>query len=441
MRNQRGKGRAVAALGAVAVSLCTLTALPGQGARAAEGPRQHRPDRAESPYRYDPRAQPVAGAATGRDAPRLAAGAVYRSALEPGTKAYFQVDLGATGDAYVSAVVVPKPDAEVVFGDGIELTLQDRDGNTCDTGRATFGSPQYPRPVAAYVSRGTAGHRTSCQTAGPYHLLVRRIGDAASAPGEWGLELRHVREPALTAPEPTAAPTSWATASPSAPSPSAHTAHGSTGFADAPRLGPGAWRDTLRPGTTLFYRVPVGWGQQLFATADLGRAAGSGYVPHAIDFQLYNPALGQVADAEMGYDGTPASVSFPPLPAVAYRNRYSTSGQVGALRFGGDHYLAVSLSPETARTLGAGPYPVTLRVGVRGRVGPGPAYEGAAPDFAPGGRTTAPAAGPAATGRDGDSTRMRLLAAAGIGTGTLLVLWAGVRTVVARRRAGPAGPG
>ncbi|MFK8912326.1 hypothetical protein, partial [Streptomyces sp. YS-3] len=363
MRNQRGKGRAVAA---VAASLITLTALYGPGAQAADGPRPHRPARAESPYRYDPRAQPVTGAATGPGAPRLAAGAVYRSVLGPDTKAYYQVDLGATGDAYVSAVVVPRPDAGVVFGDGIELTLQDRDGNTCATGRATFGSPEYARPVAAYVSRGKTDNRTSCQTAGRYYVLAQRIGDAASAPGEWGLELRHVREPGLTAQEPTAAPTDWPTASPPAPSSAAHTAHGGTGFADAPRLGAGAWRDTLRPGATLFYRVPVGWGQQLFATAELGRAPGSGYVPHALDFQLYNPALGPVADAETGYDGKPASVSFPPLPAVAYRNRYSTSDQVGALRLGGDHYLAVSLSPKAARTLGSGTYPVTLRVEVRG---------------------------------------------------------------------------
>lgn len=186
MTNQRGKGRAAAAVAA----LCTLAALQGQGAEAANG-QQHRPYRADAPYRYDPHAQPVTGAATGQSAPRLAPGAVYRSAVGPGTKAYFQVDLGGTGDAYVSAVAVPKPDTKVAFGDGIELTLQDRDGNTCDTSRAVFGPPEYPRPIAAYVSRGLTRNRTSCQTAGPYHVLVQRIGDAASAPGDWGLELRH----------------------------------------------------------------------------------------------------------------------------------------------------------------------------------------------------------------------------------------------------------
>ncbi|MFD9561865.1 hypothetical protein [Streptomyces sp. NPDC059994] len=437
MTNQRGKGRAAAAVAA----LCTLAAFQGQGAEAANGQQPHRPYRADGPYRYEPHAQPVTGAATGQGAPQLAPGAVYRSAVGPGAKAYFQVDLGGTGDAYVSAVAVPKADTKVAFGDGIELTLQDRDGNTCDTGRAVFGPPEYPRPIAAYVSRGLTRNRTSCQAAGRYSVLVQRIGDAASAPGEWGLELRHTREPRLTADAPTNAPTHWATATPPAPSSAAHTVHGGTGFADAPRLSGGAWRDTLRPGATLFYRVPVGWGQQMSATAELGRAGGSGYVAQAIDLQLYNPALGPVADVYTGYDGKPASVAFQPLAPVAYENRYSTSGPVGALRFGGDHYLAVSLSPQVARTLGPGTYPVTLRLGVRGEAKPGPAYEGAAPDFAATGRATAHAPAAAPPGHDGGSTRMRLLAAAGIGTGTLLVLWLGVRTLVARRRAQPVRPG
>lgn len=437
MTNQRGKGRAVAA----AAALCTLAALQGQGAQAATGQRPQHPYRADGPYRYDPRAQPVTAAATGQGAPRLAAGAVYRSAVGPGAKAYFQVDLGGTGDAYVSAVAVPKPDTKVAFGDGVELTLQDRDGNTCDTGRAVFGSPEYPRPIAAYVSRGLTRNQTSCQVAGPYYVLVQRIGDAASAPGEWGLELRHTREPRLTADAPTTAPTRWATASPPVPSSAARTVHGGTGFADAPRLSGGAWRDSLKPGATLFYRVPVGWGQHLSATAELGRAGGSGYVAYAIDLQLYNPALGPVADVYTGYDGKPASVAFQPLAPVAYENRYSTSGPVGALRFGGDHYLAVSLSPQVGRTLGPGAYPVTLRVGVRGEAKPAPAYEGAAPDFAADGRATGHVPAAARPRHDEGSTKMRLLAAGGIGTGTLLVVWLGVRTLVARRRAQPVRPG
>ncbi|PKV86727.1 hypothetical protein [Streptomyces sp. TLI_146] len=435
MTNQRGKGRAVAALAA----LCALAALSGQGAQAATGPQ--RPYRADSPYRYDPHARPVTAAATGQGAPRLAAGKVYRSAVGPGTKAYFQVDLGSTGDAYVSAVAVPKPDTEVAFGDGIELTLQDRDGNTCDTGRAVFGSPEYPRPIAAYVSRGLTRNQTSCQAAGPYYVLVQRIGGAASTPGEWGLELRHTREPRLTVDAATTAPTHWATTAPPVPSSAARAVHGGTGFADAAPLSGGAWRDTLKPGATLFYRVPVGWGQQLSATAELGRAGGSRYVDKAIDLQLYNPALGPVVDVYTGYDGRPASVAFQPLAPVAYENRYSTSGPVAALRFGGDHYLAVSLSPKVAQVLGPGAYSVTLRVGVRGEAKPAPAYEGAAPDFAADGRTTSPVPAAAPPGHDGGSTRMRLLAAGGIGTGTLLVGWLGVRTLVARRRAQPVRPG
>ena len=38
---------------------------------------------------------------------------------------------------------------------------------------------------------------------------------------------------------------------------------GGTGFNDARTLGQGVWRDKVLPAQTLWYKVPVGWGQQL----------------------------------------------------------------------------------------------------------------------------------------------------------------------------------
>ncbi|MFD9790894.1 hypothetical protein ACFWXK_08065 [Streptomyces sp. NPDC059070] len=428
MANQRGKGRSTVAVAA----LCTLALLQGPGrAGAANGPQ---PD---GPYRYDRLARPVTGAASAQDGPRLTAGSVYRAALGPHAKTYFQVALPGLGEAYVSAVAVPGRDAEVSDGEGIQLSLQDRDGNTCDSSRVAFDPPKYPRPLAAYVTRGLSRSGTPCQAAGTYYVLVERVGDDASAKGDWGIELRHSREPGLAPDEPTAAPTRWPSASPLPPSGGAHELRGGTGFADAPRTPQGVWRDTLRPGETRFFRVPVGWGQQLFATAELGRSGGGGYVPQALDLQLYNPVLGPVADVYTVYDGKPATTSFAPLPPVDYRNRFSPSGMVSAMRLGGDYYLAVSVSPELAAKFGPGAYAVTLRVNVRGQAKAGPSYRQDAPDVTTG-ATGSPTTGTGAASATGSgSAGMKALAAAGIGTGTLLVLWLGVWTLLARRRALP----
>ncbi|MBD0745887.1 hypothetical protein [Streptomyces sp. CBMA152] len=431
MTNQRGKALAAAAVAA----LCALTALPGQGrAQAANGQVEADARGRSSSYHYDPNAQPVTGAASGQGGPRLVAKTVYRSTIGPGATISFQVDLDGSGDAYVSAVAVPKQDAKVSSNDGIQLTLRDRNGNTCDSNSALFGTPQYPRPIAAYVSRGLNRQQTPCQAAGTYTVLIERIGDQAAP---WGLELRQFREPRVASGGPSTAPMQGSTASPPAPTGGGREIRGGTGFADAFPMRQGEWRDKLRPGDTLFYRVPVGWDQQLSVTAVLARYGGNKYVPEAIDLRLYNPALGLVGYAFIGYDGSsPASTGFQPLATVNYRNRYANTSSAAAMRFNGDYYLAVSLSPALADALGSGPYVVTLRVDVHGKAGPGPAYEGGAPSFGTTG--TGPAQGTvAATSprRGSGSTRMRLLAAAGIGTGTLLMVGLGVWTLVARRRA------
>lgn len=118
------------------------------------------------------------------------------------------------------------------------------------------------------------------------------------------------------------------------------------------------------------------------------------------------------------------------------------------MRFAGSYYLVVHLAAQVADRFGAGPFGLTLRVRVAGEAGTGPAYAGrpvpgdvfAVPvggsdDAAGDGR----ADGAAGTGESGGGTGrsgvMKLVAAGGIGTGTLLMLTLGMWTVIARRRA------
>jgi hypothetical protein len=193
----------------------------------------------------------------------------------------------------------------------------------------------------------------------------------------------------------------------------------------------------VRPGQTLFYRVPVDWGQQVSVVAELaGADGGSGYVDGALTLSLYNPVRGYVEESYAGYSGQQVSTALAPLPPVAYANRYGFADQVKAMRFAGSYYLVVHLADRTADAFGAGPHGLTLRVRVDGTARPGPGYAGASE---PAGRFEVTAADRDATapaGTAGGSAALRAVAVGGIGTGTALLVALGAWTLVARRRAG-----
>jgi hypothetical protein len=212
---------------------------------------------------------------------------------------------------------------------------------------------------------------------------------------------------------------------------------GGAGFAAASAIGPGVWRDRIRPGQTLFYRVPVDWGRQLSADAELGASSGgSGYADGALTLSLYNPVRGYVEEAYAGYSGRRTVATLAPLPPVAHANRYGFADPVRAMRFAGSYYLVVHLAARTADVFGRQPLALTLRVREDGAGRPGPGYAGRSE---PGGvfEVTAGARDAATSaGAPGGSTALRVLAAGGIGTGTVVLAVLGAWTLHARRRAG-----
>jgi hypothetical protein len=416
VRRQRSKGRIASA--GVAV-IYAMGALSGQARAAGDA----------DPYLFDAHARTVTGAAVSTDAEELNAGSVYRSTIKPGAQLYYQVDLDATSNAYVSAVAVPGlgPQVTAGYSDGIKVTLEDSRGSTCGyEDNAVFGAAQYPRPLAAYASRTVGGNSVSCRQAGPYYVLIERETSANSAQGNWGLEIRFDTEPGLEsgADSPTQAPTRWPSAPPVPPGGAGERTRGGTGFNDAAKLDSGVWVDRIEPGQTLFYRVPVGWGQQLFADTDLGSSTGDGFVGSALTLRLYNPVRGGVAMGSTAYDGKPKSAVLDPMAPVAYQNRYSMTDEIKGARMAGDYYLAVSLSPDVAKEFGQKKYGITLRMKVRGDKSSAPRYAGAVPDF-----------GATGDGQRPDNGTMTMVGAAGIGTGTALVLGLGMWTLLARRRA------
>ncbi|QNP64225.1 hypothetical protein [Streptomyces genisteinicus] len=429
MKRQRGRTRP--ALAGIAAA-CAVAVLPAPAAAAPE----------PGPYAFDRAAKPVSGTAVNTNGPSLQAGSVYKDRIGAGEKRYYRIDLDAVSNAYVSAVAVPEPATAVTYADELSVSVENRSGTACSEGEARFGSAAFPRPVADYASRRVDKESSTCQEAGTYYVLLERKGEAAASPEPWEVEIRFVTEPGLSGQGPTAAPDNWPSASPAAPAGGPVARAGGNGFHDATGLTQGEWQDEIRPGRTLFYRVPVDWGRQLFVSADLGSstAADPGSVSNALVVALHNPALGLV-DEESGvyYDGKQKTLALDPLPPVAHENRYDSDSTVSAMRFAGWYYLSVTLSPEIAGEFGDGPLPLTLRVNVEGDARSGPAYDGPAGDF----QVTDDDREAADSGRnaaeEADGATMRVVAAAGIGTGTLLVLALGLWTLLARRGAAARG--
>jgi hypothetical protein len=425
----RAAGSLVAATGAAAVF--TAAVLPGAAWAAGE-----------EPYTYDSGATQVKGAASSLDAQQLKAGQSYRDSIKKDGKLYYRVDLDAKQNAYVSVVAVPKAGGKAEYGDGVKVSLQDGSGTQCGYQDAAFGSAGFTRPIAAYAHRTIEADSSTCQQAGAYYVLVERTSKAVSTPDDWGLEIRYLTEPGVKQTGPTELPENWPSSSPPPPAGGPQKRQGAAGFRDATSLKQGEWRADIKPGQTLFYRVPVDWGQQLFATAELGSSptGATTYVSNALVLSLDNPALGHVDEDTASYDGKPTTLALDPHRPVAFENRYASNSYTNALRFAGWYYLSATLSPEVAKEYGDKPMPLTLRVNVTNQAKPGPAYDGDAGVF----KVTDDDWDAAASGASGPqaqkSDSMAVVAAAGLGAGTVLIVGLGLWTLAGRRRAARTAP-
>ncbi|MFF4832408.1 hypothetical protein [Streptomyces sp. NPDC001315] len=387
-----------------------------------------------SGYAFAADARTVTGATSTADAARLDPGETYRSTLPRSGKVYYRLELDATSSAYASATAVPAPDAAISAVDGIRVSVQDSDSHSCSYDSAIFGAARSPHPIAAWGAREVSPAKTLCQEAGTYYVVVERIGTTGSSPQDWGLELAAFSEPPLEKAGATSAPEAWSSASPAPLADEPEGRKGGAGFDTATTVEQGAWRSDIAPGQTLFYKVPVHWGRQLYATADLGSASkGSGYAVGALVLSLYNPVRAHVEDVGTNYDGSQKSATLAPLPPVRYANRYDVADAVSTMRFAGSYYLVVHLAAQVADRFGEGPFGLTLRVGVGGAGEPGPGYAG---QSLPRGVFDVTAGDRAASGgAAGGDTVMKAVAVGGIGTGSVLLLVLGMWTATARRRA------
>ncbi|WP_328926610.1 hypothetical protein OG429_19760 [Streptomyces sp. NBC_00190] len=395
-------------------------------------------------YRAADGAKAVEGKTSSADAPLLEAGNFYKDTLAPGERLYRLVLEKDESDVYVSAVLRPAPGAKVSSSDGIEVEIMTTAGRSCpgSTGRASFNYD--PAPVsAAGVRRGAEDE--DCAPAGVYYAKVTRTSAKGSDQSPWPLELRVQREPGRGAGGPTAAPSGWPSGAPALPGSEAVARTGGTGFNDARALGAGVWRDEMRPGQTRYYRVPLDWGQQLGLSAELAAAKMTkpyGSASGGLVVSLYTPYRSLISDKDTSYDGKQAGITLEKTPPVAYENRFASDRAVQSVRIAGWYYVAVTMGGKVADfTEDAVPVPLTLRMDVTGTPVKAPAYKeglavggfgvGAEDRAAAKAGLTAPEAADAA----GNRSVMRVVAGAGFGAGTLLLLVLGGWILLARRGA------
>ncbi|MGW1890284.1 hypothetical protein ACWCP6_08430 [Streptomyces sp. NPDC002004] len=473
----RRYGRVTAAAGA---ALCAVAALSGQASAAARGSTAEAaavrapavrgaaaqassakasPVRASAvrasavrasdvgkpdPYAFEAGAKTVTGATSNTDAQRLDPGSAYKSSIKPGGKLYYRLELGAKDNAYVSVTAVPRLGTKVSYSDGISISVEDGNSNECSSQESTFGSSSSPSPLAAAAARTIEADSSTCQTAGTYYAVVERTTGASSPQDTWDLELNYASEPSLKKAGPTTPPQGWNSASPAPASGEPRRRRGGSSFGSAPGLEQGVWKDAIKPGETLFYRVPVDWGQQLSASAELGSSSGDGFVGTALEMSVYNPVRGFVDSAETSYSGGQTTAGLDPVPPVDYKNRYDSDDTNSQMRFAGWYYLAVHLNPQVGATYGSGAHGLTLRVKVTGTPKPGPSYDGSAQPagvFSVSGTDKEAAESGRTVSDSAHADTMRAVGVSALGAGAALVLFLVGWTVIARRRAAAAGAG
>lgn len=328
----------------------------------------------------------TSGGASPASAAPMTAGGQYLDTIGPGETRWYSPALDTASTADLSATAVPQPGVRVSYGDGLELTLRTagRSGYTCDTQSRHFGQDEGATTLTGAVSRvPSQSHGDSCDKAGRYLLSVHRTSAATSDRGRWPVELTYVTEaPLPPGTVPAAARTDYGTA----PAPVTGTPRDLTGgdsFNDAPAVTTGVWRDRLLPAQTRYYKVRLGWGQQLTYDAEFAneprteRSAGTAST--FVSTSAYAPGRLPVADASQArtdrlYDGSPVSVGTGTVP-VTWTNRWVSEQSADTVRAAGAYWIAVSLGPGAAGLAKDTAVGVLLRVRVTGRELAGPQYQ------------------------------------------------------------------
>ncbi|MGY5123344.1 vWA domain-containing protein [Streptomyces nigrescens] len=398
-------------------------------------------------YRF--KGKQIRGTATRSGAPAMAPGQ-YLDSIGPNEERYYATDLDAASTANFSATVVPQPGAAVDYLDALHTRIAYGTDSACQSTTEFFGQQEGATPLTSGVSRvpsqsGTGG----CDKAGRYWLVVERKAAKGSDAARWPMELTfHVEHPLKKGVTPAQSEPEYGAGGKDAtlPTTAPKDVTGGTGFNDARTLHPGVWRDKVLPAQTLWYKVPVGWGQQLrydveFANEPTVR----GYSAHTSSggTQVYTPFRAPVGSGttefsrQVSYNGRPASLSMGTVP-VAWTNRYENHPDVIPVHRKGDFYLAVTLGAKASQIAENPQIGVVLRIAVLGKEKSGPQAGAAAVAADSSSGDSGPSEDGTPGGGGGWSTgRVAAVAVGGVG----VLLLAGLAVAYGRARRKPRADG
>lgn len=435
---------------------------------------------ARSSFRaYVPEGTPVTGAASAEGAPVLEEGQ-YLDAIAVGAPRYYRVDLERGETLRVGATLTRGDDGSRRGLEGfVDMSTFGADGERCTRQFIPGGGQQGTAPRTGGVLHGPGSWSESLDAScgsGPVTLEVSWTN--ASDTGALPMELVVRVEPPVLTPPPLQPAVTEAISYPEPPraaGPAVPVAGGGS-FNAATELSPGLHSDSMRSGETVYYRVPLEWGQQLAVRVDFPASPVGSPVRDDLGSSTYahlglNAAsrtpVASVSDAQnrsknVARDGATVHATTHP---VAYEGRqervyYEQWGMSEA----GDVYVVLSLGRTASTDAGSGvAVPFEVSVDVVGEPLQGPVYAGASatastpgasaePSPLPSAATVvsaAPSAPPgqavaAASGREGDgwrplTTALALLAGVLVTALLGLVAWGVAST---RRRPAPgSGPG
>ncbi|MFJ6410310.1 VWA domain-containing protein [Streptomyces hydrogenans] len=397
-------------------------------------------------YRLD--GTPVRGTPARDGAPDLAPGQ-YLDTIGPGEKHYYATTLDADSTAHFAATAVPQPGAAVDTVDKLTTTLvrvsSIGDEGSCSTRSEIFHQDEGAVPLTSAVARvPTRTRYSACDRPGRFWLTVERTSKPGSDAARWPLELLlGVEKPLPAGTVPVQSEAEYGAGGPKAALPAGEPrdVRGGTGFNDARELATGVWRDRLLPAQTRWYKVPVGWGQQLRYDVEFGNEPTVGDAGGVLSYggtEVYTPARQPVGTgtgvftSRTTYTGRPAALRMGTVP-VAWTNRYEPDPNVTAVHLPGAHYIAVTLGADAARIARDPEIGFVLRIAVLGDEKAGPEHH--ARVVAPKDAKDPGESGPGADTGGASGAGWSGTTALAVGGGALLLL-AGVLLGVRRARGG-----
>lgn len=399
-------------------------------------------------YRF--KGKRITGGKTAADAPDLKTPGQYLDTIGPGQTRWYSTRLDARSAADLAATGVPQPGGAVGTLDGLKLKMRAGDGTVCDNAQGYFPEAEGASPVTVGASRIPDPEGSpKCAKAGTFTYELSRETSKEADQARWPVELKlGAEKPLKSGVTPAQSETEYGAAGQEAtlPTSAPKDVQGGTGFNDARKLSKGVWRDTLLPAQTRWYRVPVGWGQQLRYDVEFAnepKRDDDGYESSAVWTEAFAPGRLPLETStefshRQAYSGDPVKVSRGTVP-VAWNNRGEDARAVTPVRRDGNYYVAVSLGAGAADIAENAAVRVVLRVDVKGKAKAGPQHNAplasGASDGAGGTDEGKSADGKDAEGAKGagDEAGLHPAVLAGGGAALVLVVAGGVWYVLRRR--------